>query len=210
MVIKKNIDHDYEIGAYPVTNDEYKEFIDANPNYRSPDHWYKEKRTFPEGKEHHPVEYVSFEDAFKYCEWKTKKEGLQGRQYRLPAEVEWEKAARGTDGRVYPWGDEFDKEKCNSYESGIKDTTPVDKYPDGVSPYGCYDMAGNVWVWVESWLDKEKKYRVLRGGSWFHDWEFVRALYRYGGAPSVPDAGLVFVWLSHALPPPWQKDCPKA
>ncbi len=186
---KKNIDHDYEIGAYPVTNGEYKEFLDENQGYSIPEHWNKEKRTFPEGKEIHPVVYVSFEDALKYCEWKTKK---KGRQYRLPTEYEWEKAARGTDGRVYPWGDEFDKEKCNSSESGINDATPVDKYPDGVSPYGCYDMTGNVWEWVDSWLDKEEMYRVLRGGSWFHDWEFVRALYRYGGAPSVPDCRIGF------------------
>ena len=135
---------------------------------------------------------VSFEDALKYCEWKTKKEGLQGCQYRLPTEYEWEKAARGTDGRVYPWGDEFDKEKCNSSEAGINDTTSVDKYPEGVSPYGCYDMTGNVWEWVDSWLDKEEMYRVLRGGSWFHDWEFVRPWYRYGGAPSVPDCRIGF------------------
>lgn len=187
---KKNIEHDYEIGSYPVTNGEYKEFLDENQGHPIPEHW--EKGTFPKGKETHPVVCVSFKDALKYCEWKTKKEGLQGRQYRLPTEYEWEKAARGTDGRVYPWGDEFDKEKCNSSEAGINDTTSVDKYPEGVSPYGCYDMTGNVWEWVDSWIDKEEMYRVLRGGSWFHDWEFVRTLYRYGGAPSVPDCRIGF------------------
>ena len=172
---KKNIDHDYEIGAYPVTNGEYKKFIGENPNYEIPEHWIKEQRTFPEKKENHPVVSVSFEDALKYCEWRTKKEGLQGPPYRLPTEVEWEKAARGTDGRVYPWGDEFDKEKCNSSESGINDTTPVNKYPDGVSQYGCYDMAGNVWEWVDSWYETEKV-RVLRSGSWVDgDQERVRA-----------------------------------
>lgn len=172
---KRNIDKDYEIGAYPVTNGEYKEFLDENQEYLIPDNWNKKERTFPERKERHPVVSVSFEDALKYCEWKTKKKGLQGRQYRLPTEVEWEKAARGTDGRVYPWGDEFDKEKCNSSESGINDTTPVDKYPDGVSPYGCNDMAGNVWKWVDSWYE-EKVRRVLRSGSWVDgDQERVRA-----------------------------------
>ena len=132
----------------------------------------------------HPVVYVSFEDALKYCEWKTKKEGLQGRQYRLPSEYEWEKAARGTDGREYSWGDEFDKEKCNSYESGINDTTPVDKYPDGVSPYGCYDIAGNVWEWVDNWYDKKQENRVLRGGSWNSVQVLARASYRYWIEPS--------------------------
>lgn len=178
---KKNINHDYEIGAYPVTNGEYKEFLDENKEYPIPEHWNKEKRTFPEDKEKHPVVYVSFDDVLKYCEWKTEKER---RQYRLPTEDEWEKAARGTDGRVYPWGDEFDKEKCNSSESGINDTTPVDKYPDGVSPYGCYDMAGNVWEWVDSWYDKEEKYRVLRGSCWGDDQEFVCASTRRRGVPA--------------------------
>ena len=184
---KKNIDYDYEIGAYPVTNSEYKEFIYATPKYRIPNHWDKEKWTFPEGKEHHPVVYVSYDDALKYCEWKTKKEELQGRQYRLPNEYEWEKAARGTDGRVYPWGDEFDKEKCNSFESGVKDTTPVNKYPDGVSPYGCYDMTGNVCEWVDSWYDKKEKGRVLRGGSWNDILEVMPALDRDGIGPTTQD-----------------------
>ena len=168
---KKNIDHDYEIGAYPVTNGEYKEFLDENKGYPIPEHW--KKGTIPKGKEMHPVVYVSFEDALKYCEWKTEKEG---RQYRLPTEYEWEKAARSTDGRIYPWGDEFDKGKCNCYKSGINDTTSVDKYPDGVSPYGCYDMTGNVWEWVDSWYDENERYRVLRGGSCVDgDQERVRA-----------------------------------
>lgn len=76
---------------------------------------------------------MSYNDADEYCKWKSKKEG---REYRLPTEIEWEKAARKTDGRVYPWGDEFDKEKCSSYESGIEGTTPVDQFPEGVACMG--------------------------------------------------------------------------
>jgi formylglycine-generating enzyme required for sulfatase activity len=77
------------------------------------------------------------------------------------------KAARGTDGRTYPWGDKFDRNKCNSYESGVNRTTPVSQYPDGVSPYGCYDMAGNVGEWCASWSDEKAGRWVSRGGSWF-------------------------------------------
>lgn len=185
---KKNIDHDFEIGAYPVTNSEYKEFLNdkENKEYSIPEDWNEDKRTFPEGKEHHPVVNVSFYDALKYCEWKTEKEKekLHGYKYRLPTEFEWEKAARGTDGREYPWGDEFDKGKCNSDESGINDTTPVDKYPDGVSPYGCYDMSGNVLEWVNSWYPK-KMSRVLRGGSWANVQNYARAVYQCWLEPDV-------------------------
>ena len=173
----------YEIGIYPVTNMEYKKFIDATPEYKLPKNWIAEKRTYPEGKKDHPVVYVSFYDAVAYCNWRTKidKEGFE---YRLPTEKEWEQAAQGPDGRIYPWGDEFDKNKCNTYESGIGDTTPVDKYPEGRSPYGCYDMAGNVWEWIDSWYDKKETAKVLRGGSW-DDFaqERARCANRYGGFP---------------------------
>lgn len=150
--LEKEINYDYEIGIYPVTNGEYKQFVDAM-GHRIPSHWTKDQKTFPGNKENHPVVNVSYDDVITYCKWKSKKEGYE---YKLPTEYEWEKAARGEDGRVYPWGNDFDEEKCNCNESGISKTTPVDKYPDGVSPYGCYDMAGNVWEWTESWYDEKK------------------------------------------------------
>ena len=157
----------FYIDKYEVTNAKYKRFIQAT-NHPAPRHW--EKGTYPEGKADYPVVYVSWEDANAYCRWAGK---------RLPTETEWEKAARGTDGRIWPWGDTFDLTKCNveSWEgSGPK---PVGSYPDGVSPYGVYDMAGNVWEWTDSWYDAYpgskhkspefgKKMRVLRGGSWYH------------------------------------------
>jgi formylglycine-generating enzyme required for sulfatase activity len=164
----------FYIARYPVTNAQYKEFVAAT-EHRSPRHW--KAGTYPEGEENHPVRFVSWRDALAYCSWLSEE---TGEEMRLPTEAEWEKAARGTDGRRYPWGDEFDKLKCNSSESATG-TTPVDKYsPHGDSPYGVADMAANVWEWCSS-LKKDYPYnpddgredleaegsRVLRGGSFF-------------------------------------------
>lgn len=166
------IDHGYWIDKYPVTNEKYRAFVSAggynNQVYWSPEGWtWKTKNniTGPEywndakwNKGDHPVVGVSYYEAEAYAKWAGK---------RLPTEQEWEKAARGEDGRQYPWGAEFDKAYCNSSESGLEHTTPVTQYPNGVSPYGCYDMAGNVWEWCVDWYDEEQQdLRVRRGGSW--------------------------------------------
>lgn len=171
--IRVVIEHDYLIDQYPVTNQKYGEFVlgggyenrqywsaegwtwKTEKNITSPEYWHDTKWNKPD----HPVVGVSYYEAEAYAKWADK---------RLPTEQEWEKAARGEDGRRYPWGEEFDKSRCNSGESGIGHTTPVTQYPNGVSPYGCYDMAGNVWEWCASWHDKEGGQRVLRGGSWFN------------------------------------------
>jgi hypothetical protein len=147
----------YLIGKYGVTNAQYKLFLDANPKYRAPRDWDKDTRTHPRGKANHPVVNVSWHDANAFCKWAD---------CRLPTEEEWEKAARGEDGRTYPWGEDWEDGKyCNSREAGIKDTTQVDAYPEGVSPYGVWDVAGNVWEWTSSWADEKKEARVLRGGA---------------------------------------------
>jgi formylglycine-generating enzyme required for sulfatase activity len=124
----------------------------------------------------HPVVCVTWRDAVAYARWLAERTGPP---WRLPTEAEWEKAARGTDGRIYPWGNTFDKVRCNTGVSGIKTTTAVGRYPNGASPYGAQDMAGNVWEWTSSlfkpypyWAGDGREWaastenRALRGGSW--------------------------------------------
>ncbi len=165
--IEKDIPYDYWIDAFPVTNRQYQEFLQdegyAEKTKVPPYGWDKEVKQCPAGKEDHPVVGVSFEDAKKFCEWRSLRED---QEIRLPTEMEWEKAARGTDGRLYPWGDEFAPEFCNVEESRIRNTTPVTNYHNGITPFGCYDMAGNVWEWTFNGNDEERRGVVIRGGSW--------------------------------------------
>jgi len=158
---------EFYIDKYEVTSAQYKEFVDATGR-AIPRHW--ENDTYPEGMADYPVVYVSWEDADAYCKWVGK---------RLPTEIEWEKAARGTDAPIWPWGNTFDITKCNVESWEGSGPTPVGSYPEGVSPYGVYDMAGNVWEWTDSWYKAYpgsnhtstqygEKLRVLRGGSWYH------------------------------------------
>jgi formylglycine-generating enzyme required for sulfatase activity len=182
--VERKIDDDYFIDRFPVTNQQYKEFLDDEKEYKVPYreedyarsyNWDRENRIFPEGMEDHPVVLVSYQDAVKFCEWRSRKDG---HKYRLPTDEEWEKAARGNDGRAYPWGEEFDKGKCNTVESGIGRTTPVTAYPGGASPHGCFDMAGNVWELTEDGA-------VVRGGSWGDIYGYARCGARFGDYPVV-------------------------
>jgi len=162
----------YYIGETEVTNAQYKRFVDAT-RHEAPRHW--DNGRIPPGLENHPVVYVIWKDAKAYCDWA----GL-----RLPSELEWEKAARGTDGRIYPWGNEWDKARCvNPENHGRQGTAPVGSYPSGRSPYGLQDMAGNVFEWCADWYDWDAyrryaaggglsppasgSFRVLRGGGWY-------------------------------------------
>ncbi len=131
---------DYHLAKTPVTNAQYAAFVRAT-GHRLPEHWRLIGGQPPRGKENHPVVYVSRDDVIAYCRWLSE---VTGKSYRLPSEAEWEKAARGTDGRIYPWGNQWDPNRCNSEEGGVGDTTPVGAYPEGASPYGVLDMAGNV------------------------------------------------------------------
>jgi formylglycine-generating enzyme required for sulfatase activity len=161
----------FMIDQYEVTNLQYKQYIDAT-KHRSPSHF--RNRTFPPGKADHPVTFVSWHDATDYCGWAGK---------RLPTDAEWEKAARGTDQRTFAWGNEFDINNANTSvrweRLGLEgDTAPVGAFAAGVSPYGVYDMSGNVWEWTASWYlaypgntrnteNYGEKYKTLKGGSWW-------------------------------------------
>lgn len=183
----------FYISRCPVTNAEYKKFVDAT-KHAAPSHWSGGK--IPQGKENHPVVNVTWNDAVDYCKWADA---------RLPTEAEWEKAASWDDvkkeKRVYPWGKDFDATRpaCNTSESKIGGTTPVDKYsPQGDSAYGVADMAGNVWEWCVDWYDENYyknapkqnlqgpdsgQYRILRGGSWNNVAGYARCAYRYRNNP---------------------------
>ena len=162
---------EYYIAKTPVTNAQYKAFVDATV-HDEPYAWFDEQ--FPEGKANHPVE-VSWDDANAFCAWAG---------VRLPTEQEWEKAARGTDGREYPWG-AWQLGRCNSREANIGTTSPVDRFPSGASPYGLLDVAGNVWEWCADWYDSKKQARVLRGGSFSDGAQLVRCAVRYRNFPEL-------------------------
>jgi len=200
----------YWIGKYEVTRGEYRQFMNAggysNPSYWSSAGWswnVANNRTEPYDwpaqqdwgtgvftqTDNHPVVGVTYYEAEAFCNWAGG---------HLPTEAQWEKAARwtGSHPNVYPWGDTWDAEKCNNYWDHNAagggyckyQTAPVGSYPSGASPYGCQDMAGNVWESVQDWcksypgssnpFDCTGSYRVLRGGSWSYDDYYYRCAYR--------------------------------
>lgn len=150
---------DYHIAIYPVTNQDYGRFVQDTKYPVSPSLlWHG--NIPPKDEWNSPVAGVSWYDALAYCEWLTK---LTGRHYTLPSEAQWEKAARGENGRFYPWGDSWQAERCNSNPQAI---VPVDKYP-AQSPYGCYDMVGNVREWTTTLWDMGSD--QLYGYPWTQD-----------------------------------------
>jgi iron(II)-dependent oxidoreductase len=178
----------FYIDKYEVTNVQYGEFMAAT-GHSPPPYWNNELFNQPQ----QPVMSVTWEDAKAYADWVGK---------RLPTEAEWEKAARGTDGRFWTWGSEWDAAKLNANDVGTIEgfvyTSPVGSFPQGVSPYGVHDMAGNVWEWCEDWYDQNYysystkinpkgpasgDNHVLRGGDWSMNLDFTRCPSRFGLTP---------------------------
>lgn len=169
----------FAITKTTITNQQYAAFL-AETGHRAPDvsaetwksygliHPYDRTRRHawragkqPSGRAQHPVVLVSHADALAYAKWLSSKTGTS---WRLPNELEWEKAARGVDGRIFPWGDRFDPAKLNSHDAGPFDTVPVGSFPEGQSPYGLLDGAGQVFEWTSSPGNPGRF--LVKGGSW--------------------------------------------
>jgi len=169
----------YFITRTLVTNDQYHVFIEATGraapdvdrktwrNYGLIHPWSRTRRHAwkdgapPSGRADHPVVLVRYDDALAYAAWLTK---VTAYRWRLPTEQEWEKAARGNDGRRFPWGDRFDAARLNSHDKGSFDTIPVGMFPAGASPYGLLDPAGQVFEWTATLAGAGRS--IVKGGSW--------------------------------------------
>ncbi len=201
---------DFAIAKYPITYAQFERFIQANDGFHDARWWAGlagEKPDQPAAQrwkiDHHPREHVNWYDAVAFCRWLSFQVGggydidqVDQWAIRLPTEFEWEKAARGTQGLIYPYGNEFDKRKGNTYEAGIGKTTPVTLYPKGASPYDALDMCGNVSEWCLSAYDdpqllasdeimRSANNRVLRGDSWIFTLGRKSAAFRHSGATNV-------------------------
>jgi formylglycine-generating enzyme required for sulfatase activity len=183
----------YSIARTPITNAQYAKFVQAQ-SHGKPRYW--RDGVVPAGEDDHPVVGVNWFDARAYCEWLS---DMTGKTIRLPTEAEWEKAARGSEGRrEFPWGDAWLDFRANTSELDLGNTTPVGLFPAGASPCGALDMVGNVWEWTST-LRKNYPYRaddgredmdadgrrVLRGGSWSDGQRFARCACRSDSRPDV-------------------------
>lgn len=173
------------IGRYPISNAQFQTFIDDANGYGAPQWWefspeaqrFHESNPIPKAPVYAdddlmPRTDVNWYEAMAFCAWLSDN---IGQTVTLPTEEQWQRAAQGDDGRQFPWGNSFDDKKCNTNVSGIKQPTAINQYPNGASPFGVLDMAGNVFEWcLTEWesgttsLQGNAK-RVLRGGSWFND-----------------------------------------
>jgi iron(II)-dependent oxidoreductase len=204
----------FKIGRYPVTNAQYGRFVETTKKW-----WQSGDGRRPE-QANCPAVYLTWHDARGYCDWLTDVWRTEGKidaeeVVRLPTEAEWEKAVRGTDGRIYSWGNDWDETKCNTAQSGIGETCAVGIFPDGGSPFGCLDMIGNVFEWTMSlwgknFMKPDYKYpydsadgreklkapndvlRVLRGGSFESGQVFARCAYRFWINPHHRHDGIGF------------------
>ena len=165
----------FYIDKYPVTNAEFKKFLEATHYHPNDDHnflrdW--KNGSYPDGWGNKPVTWVSLEDARAYSAWAGK---------RLPHEWEWQYAAQGTDGRTYPWGNEWDAAAVPAPDKRrqMREPTNVDAYPKGASPFGVMDLVGNVWQWTDEFVDEHTRAGILKGGSFYQPqgslWYFPQA-----------------------------------
>lgn len=185
----------YWMSLTPVTNAQYEQF--------DPDH--RQLRPSWNGDDH-PVIFVSWNEATAFCLWLSQRDG---REYRLATEAQWEYAARGADGRIFPWGNQWDPTRCNSAEEGgnYDQTAPVMEYPNGASPHGIFDLVGNVWEWCADWYEPgygngesrtdpagpaSGQYKACRGGSWMNHGYSCRVTMRARRAVDFSDAYIGF------------------
>ncbi len=165
----------YYIDKYPVTNADFKKFLEASHYRPADDHNFLRDwkgGTYPEGWGNKPVTWVSLEDARAYATWAGK---------RLPREWEWQLAAQGTDGRLYPWGSDWDATAVPAPDKRreMREPTNVDAFPKGASQFGVMDLVGNVWQWTDEYGDEHTRAAILRGGSYYQpqgsNWYFPQA-----------------------------------
>lgn len=196
----------FYMAKYPVTYAQYEVFVNGD-GYTNRDYWteagwsWKADKLHPEiywndSKWHipdHPVVGVTWYEAYAFTQWLSNKVGYT---VHLPTEAEWEKAARGADGRIYPYGDKFDPTKANVHETGLGKTSPVTQFPNGASPYGVMDISGNVWEWcLSNWSNpyshhlfkdvdiENTNIRLVRGGSWYYSYQSSRVACRNFNLP---------------------------
>jgi formylglycine-generating enzyme required for sulfatase activity len=177
----------FEIARLPVTESEYQQFVRETGYWELPAHW--RDGAPPPFRANHPVYGMGWQGALLYAQWVSERTGVQ---HRIPTEAEWEKAARGTDRRAFPWGERFDPGRANTREGGVGNTTPVGSYPAGASACGALDMAGNVeeltadlyWPYPGSdFFDPDYgSYRMTRGGVFCLDADLARCDRRHGEA----------------------------
>ena len=200
----------FTISKYPITNAQFQVFVKSPTGYHNRQWWEFSEATQQWHKQNpqpratafpgddHPRTNVSWFEAVAFCRWLTTLSIPEGSQVppllhiMLPTEQQWQRAAVGDTGWIYPWGNLFNSDKCNTVENGFRQTTPVTQYPQGASPYGVMDASGNIWEWcLNEWqmggtdIEEAAQLRIVRGGGWGDTYMFARALNR---ARSNPDA----------------------